>query len=88
MGQVLHYVIFLQGAGWVISQEQATASALRHPNIPRSAAPPGMQEHESQVHANLPVEHFNAALFSLLDLLDAKLQTRTHSTSSNYRAAV
>lgn len=88
LGRVLRYVIFLQGAGWVISQEQATASAVPHPTIPRSAAPPGTQEHESQVHGNLPIEHFHAALFSLRDLQDAKLQTRTHSTSSNYRAAV
>lgn len=88
MERVLRYVIILKGAGWVISQEQATASAVRHQNIPRSAAPPGTQEHESQVDVNLPIGHFNAALFSLPDLQDAKLQTRTHSTSSNYRAAV
>lgn len=68
MGRVLRYVIFLKGAGCVISQDQATASAVRHPTIP---APPGTQEHESQVYVNLPIEHFNATLFSLLELQDA-----------------
>lgn len=68
MGWFLHDVIFLNGAGWEISQEQATASAIRHQNTPPSAAPLGKQEPESKVYVNLPTEQFEDALFSLPDL--------------------
>lgn len=84
-GWFLHYVIFLNGASWEISQERTTASAIRHQNIP---APLGKQEPESKVYVNLPTEHFEDALFSLPDLQDAKLHTWTHSMISNYRAAI